>query len=87
MFAGVLAAVLEARLENEPIKEIIIAGFKSAFMPYREKADLVAEISRELATYQDPRGEVAGRVGLVESDPAIAAPAAPPAKPKLVSQT
>jgi adenosine deaminase len=31
------------------IKEIIIAGFKSAFMPYREKADLVADVSRELA--------------------------------------
>ena len=42
------------------IKEIIIAGFKSAFMPYREKADLVAEISRELATFEDPRGEVSG---------------------------
>jgi len=49
------------------IKEIIIAGFKSAFMPYREKADLVAEVSRELAKYDDPRGEVTGRVGLVES--------------------
>jgi adenosine deaminase len=58
------------------IKEIIIAGFKSAFMPYREKADLIAEVSRELAGYEDPRGEVAGRVGLVESDPALAAPAA-----------
>ena len=33
------------------IKEIIISGFKSAFMPYREKADLVAEVSRELATF------------------------------------
>jgi adenosine deaminase len=54
------------------IKEIIIAGWKSAFMPYREKADMVAEISRELATYQDPRGESAGRVGLVESGPALA---------------
>ncbi|HEY6179567.1 MAG TPA: hypothetical protein VIX73_34170, partial [Kofleriaceae bacterium] len=70
------------------IKEIIIAGFKSAFMPYREKADLVAEISRELATYQDPRGEVTGRVGLVESDPAVTPPpGVPPTKPKLVSQT
>jgi adenosine deaminase len=49
------------------IKEIIIAGFKSAFMPYREKADLLAEISRELSTFEDPRGESAGRVGLVES--------------------
>src|SRR5215470_15641038 len=69
------------------IKEIIIAGFKSAFMPYREKADLVAEISRELAGYQDPRGEVTGRVGLVESDPAVTPPPSVPAKPKLVSQT
>lgn len=66
----------------QTIKEIIIAGFKSAFMPYREKADLVAEISRELAAVADPRGEVTGRVGLVESEPAIAS--AP--KPKLVSQ-
>jgi adenosine deaminase len=32
----------------ETIKEIIIAGFKSAFMPYREKADLVAAIIKEL---------------------------------------
>jgi adenosine deaminase len=37
----------------DTIKEIIIAGFKSAFMPYREKADLLAEISRELATYSN----------------------------------
>lgn len=36
----------------DTIKEIIIAGFKSAFMPYREKSDLVAEISRELATVE-----------------------------------
>jgi adenosine deaminase len=66
----------------QTIKEIIIAGFKSAFMPYREKADLVAEISRELATFADPRGEVTGRAGLVESDPPTSAP--PTAtKPKL----
>src|ERR1043166_9384970 len=59
----------------QTIKEIIIAGFKSAFMPYREKADFLAEISRELAGFEDPRGEVAGRAGLVESDPAVAPPA------------
>ncbi|MEZ4367588.1 MAG: adenosine deaminase [Kofleriaceae bacterium] len=35
------------------IKEIIIAGFKSAFMPYREKADLLADIAAELATVPD----------------------------------
>jgi adenosine deaminase len=37
----------------DTLKEIIISGFKSAFMPYREKADLVAEISRELATVSE----------------------------------
>ena len=75
----------------QTIKEIIISGFKSAFMPYREKADLLAEISRELAAFEDPRGEVTGRAGLVESDPAVTPPPTPPAapapaKPKLVSQ-
>jgi adenosine deaminase len=66
------------------IKEIIIAGFKSAFMPYREKADLCAEVSRELATFSDPRGESTGRVGLVESDPPTSPPSpTPPPKPKL----
>jgi adenosine deaminase len=67
------------------IKEIIIAGWKSAFMPYREKADLLAEVSRELAGFADPRGESAGRVGLVESEPLPPGPppAGPAAKPKL----
>ncbi len=67
------------------IKEIIIAGFKSAFMPYREKADLVAEVSRELSTFEDPRGEVTGRVGLVESGQPTTnePPQPPPTKPKL----
>jgi adenosine deaminase len=64
----------------QTIKEIIIAGFKSAFMPYREKADLVAEINQELSAFVDPRGEVTGRVGLVESEPP---PVPPPTKPKL----
>jgi len=70
----------------QTIKEIIIAGFKSAFMPYREKADLLHEINRELQKFEDPRGEVTGRVGLVEADPPQQ-PAAPPSTttPKLVS--
>ncbi len=72
----------------QTIKEIIIAGFKSAFMPYREKADLVAEVSRELSTFQDPAGEATGRVGLVESgqptsSPPSQAAADAQAKPKL----
>ncbi len=71
----------------QTIKEIIIAGFKSAFMPYREKADLTLEVSRELAKYEDPRGEVTGRVGLVESgEPTSSTPTdkpQPPTKAKL----
>ena len=38
----------------DTIKEIIIAGFKSAFLPYREKADLLAEITAELAKIKVP---------------------------------
>jgi adenosine deaminase len=37
------------------IKEVIIAGFKSGFMPYREKADLLAEIVRELDQIAEPK--------------------------------
>src|SRR5690606_37404840 len=46
------------------LKEIIIAGFKSGFMPYREKADLLAEVSAELAAIQAPtNGKAAERQG------------------------
>jgi len=36
------------------IKEILIAGFKSAFLPYREKADILIEITEELAKFKEP---------------------------------
>ena len=51
----------------QTIKEIIIAGFKSAFMPYREKADLVAEINRELSQFDNDRA-------VTEPDPAVHKP-------------
>ena len=38
----------------DDIKELIISGFKSAFLPYREKADLLKAITKELATFQLP---------------------------------
>jgi len=38
----------------EDIKEIIISGFKSAFLPYREKADLLRDVTRELAQFEAP---------------------------------
>ena len=54
------------------LKEIIISGFKSAFMPYREKADLLAEIVRELATFTAPTNGKA-----VVADKTADKPAAP----------
>jgi adenosine deaminase len=38
----------------DDIKEIIISGFKSAFLPYREKADVLKEINKELESFQLP---------------------------------
>lgn len=38
----------------EQIKEILIAGFKSAFISYREKADMLKEITAELASIEAP---------------------------------
>jgi adenosine deaminase len=46
------------------LKEIIISGFKSGFMPYREKADLLAEVSAELAAIHAPtNGKATERQG------------------------
>jgi adenosine deaminase len=38
----------------DDLKEIIISGFKSAFLPYREKADVLKEINKELEAFQIP---------------------------------
>jgi adenosine deaminase len=39
----------------EKIKEILISGFKSAFIPYREKSDLLKAINLELEQFQEPQ--------------------------------
>jgi adenosine deaminase len=38
----------------ERIKELLVAGFKSSFMPYREKVDLLKAITQELEQFQAP---------------------------------
>lgn len=38
----------------DEIKEILVAGFKSAFISYREKADLLKEITAELEQIEPP---------------------------------
>jgi adenosine deaminase len=66
----------------ERIKEIIVAGFKSAFMPYREKVDLLKVVTQELATIQAPaNGKTQGRrpaEELHEAGCATATPEPPP---------
>jgi adenosine deaminase len=39
----------------QTIKEILISGFKSAFIPYREKSDLLKAITVELEQFQQPQ--------------------------------
>lgn len=41
-------------LTLDDIKEILVSGFKSAFLPYGEKADLLKAITKELDQYQLP---------------------------------
>jgi adenosine deaminase len=63
------------------IKELIISGFKSAFLPYREKADVLKDITKELETFTLP-GEtksVRDIPEIVEAGCATAAPQAAPA--------
>jgi adenosine deaminase len=78
----------------DDIKEMLISGFKSAFLPYREKADVLKEVTKELEQFQLPGNgqslgapaEVpAGRPELLEAAhhpggamPATAAPPPPP---------
>jgi adenosine deaminase len=38
----------------DDIKELIISGFKSAFLPYREKADLLKKVTEELKGFVEP---------------------------------
>jgi adenosine deaminase len=44
----------EYGLGLDDIKELIISGFKSAFLPYREKADLLKKVTKELAQFVEP---------------------------------
>ncbi|MFL5302373.1 MAG: adenosine deaminase, partial [Anaeromyxobacteraceae bacterium] len=39
----------EMGLTLEDLVEVIVQGFKSAFLPFREKRDLLARVNREIA--------------------------------------
>jgi adenosine deaminase len=64
----------------DQIKDIIIAGFKSAFMPYREKADLLAEISTELANIKPPAN---GKTAELPKQPPVEAGCVTAASPQV----
>jgi adenosine deaminase len=53
----------------EDLKEMIISGFKSAFLPYREKADLLKVITKELEEFKQP--EAGGRRRPVRERPEL----------------
>ena len=69
----------------DTIKEILIAGFKSAFIAYREKADLLKQITAELDQFQaptngkarEPRSAALGKTGGVSSEPVHDTPSEP----------
>lgn len=61
----------------DDIKEILISGFKSAFLPYREKADLLKAITKELAAFKAPahapreRGVELVEAGCIAAGPSV----------------
>jgi adenosine deaminase len=69
------------------IKEIIVAGFKSSFMPYREKVDLLKVVTQELDKFQAPSNgkaverRAATQPELHEAGCVTATPEAPPEAP------
>ena len=38
----------------DDMKELIISGWKSAFLPYREKADILKKVTAELTKFSEP---------------------------------
>ncbi len=44
----------------DTIKEVLVAGFKSAFISYREKADVLKAITAELELIKEPNAAAAG---------------------------
>ncbi|HEY7956044.1 MAG TPA: hypothetical protein VII38_12165, partial [Polyangia bacterium] len=56
----------------DDLKELIISGFKSAFLPYREKADLLKKVTRELEGFVAPASSVKDR-----KEPVVTAAAKP----------
>src|SRR5262249_216288 len=62
-------------LDLDDMKELIISGFKSAFLPYREKADLLKKVTRELEQFVEPQASKLGDGARIA--PAVTAAAKP----------
>src|SRR5262249_26959975 len=62
----------------EDLKEIIISGFKSAFLPYREKADVLKKVTRGLEQFVEPAPSPSMRGEERRSEPLVTAVSAKP---------
>ena len=68
----------------DDIKEILISGFKSAFLPYREKADLLKAVNEELAQFTLPaNGKGQERIEPPGVESVARAPGIPPTQANL----
>jgi adenosine deaminase len=52
----------------QTIKDVVVAGFKSAFLPYREKSDLLKLVTAELEQFKEPQN---GRTRPVRAVPEV----------------
>lgn len=51
----------------DDLKELVVSGWKSAFLPYREKVDVLARVTKELERFVEPvspRGDEAPRAAV-----------------------
>ena len=51
----------------DDIKELIISGWKSTFLPYRERADVLKKVTLELASFTEPPDSSAKPMRVVET--------------------
>ena len=49
-----LNAAFDWAVQDDAVKVIILAGFKSAFLPHREKSDFLKRVRRELDAFTAP---------------------------------
>jgi adenosine deaminase len=57
------------------LKQVIMSGFKSAFLPFHVKQQYVRRISEELKSFTDPESPIASEIAAPMPTPTPSAPA------------